>query len=285
VQGIFFAGAHLAGGLTPLAIVALQPYLKWRAIFVLFGCVGFLWAILWFTTFRDDPTQDPAVGGAELQRILAERPTDAGLVEGWEYWRRLLRSPTMWALCVMYASNSSIFYFCITWLPTYLHERHGFDATNLGFFSGLPLLVSVPSDLFGGVVTDKLSARFGLRIGRCALGAGAYVVSAAALFVAAGSPTPVVAASLIALATASCMFTLGAAWSTCIEIGRNHVGVVGATMNTAGQLASLLCPIVVAYSVAWYGNWNLPLYLLAGLFLLGVVSWAMIDPKRLVFED
>ena len=26
IQGIFFAGAHLAGGLTPLAIVALQPY-------------------------------------------------------------------------------------------------------------------------------------------------------------------------------------------------------------------------------------------------------------------
>ena len=27
IQGIFFAGAHLAGGLTPLVVVALQPYL------------------------------------------------------------------------------------------------------------------------------------------------------------------------------------------------------------------------------------------------------------------
>ena len=41
IQGIFFAGAHLAGGLTPLAIVALQPYLHWRLIFVCFGSVGF----------------------------------------------------------------------------------------------------------------------------------------------------------------------------------------------------------------------------------------------------
>ena len=64
------------------------------------------------------------------------------------------------------------------------------------------------------------------------------------------------------------MFTLGAAWGTCIEVGRNHVGVVGATMNTAGQIASLLCPLIVAYSVEWYSNWDLPLY------LLGRSSWS-----------
>ena len=116
------------------------------------------------------------------------------------------------------------------------------------------------------------------------MGAVAYLISAVALFVAAGSPTPVVAAVLIALATASAMFTLGAAWSICIEIGRNHAGVVGATMNTAGQVAALLCPLIVAYSVEWYGSWNFPLYLLAGLFLLGAVCWLIIDPRRPVFE-
>ena len=79
------------------------------------------------------------------------------------------------------------------------------------------------------------------------------------------------------------MFTLGAAWSTCIEVGRNHVGVVGATMNTAGQIASLLCPLIVAYSVEWYGSWDLPLYLIGSLFLVGAGCWAIIDPRRPVF--
>jgi MFS family permease len=284
VQGIFFAGAHLAGGLTPLVVVMLQPYLPWRAIFVCFGLVGFVWAAAWHIWFRDDPTEHHAVNAAELEKIVAERPPDSPHVEGWAYWGRLMRSPSILALCVMYASNSSMSFFCITWLPTYLQERHGFDATTLGFFSGLPLLVSVPSDLFGGVVTDKLAARYGLRIGRCGLGAVAYVISGIALFVAAASPTPVVAAVMIALATASAMFTLGAAWSICIEIGRNHAGVVGATMNTAGQLASLLCPLIVAYSVQWYGDWNFPLYLLGGLFMAGAVCWLIIDPEKPVFE-
>ena len=56
-------------------------------------------------------------------------------------------------------------------------------------------------------------------------------------------------------------------------------------MNTAGQVASLLCPLVVAYSVEWYGSWNFPLYLLASLFLLGSVCWLASDPQRAVFES
>ena len=73
----------------------------------------------------------------------------------------------MIALCIMYIPNCMIFYFCITWLPTYLRQRHGFDATSLGIFAGLPLIVSMPGDLLGGVVTDRLASRYGLRIGRC----------------------------------------------------------------------------------------------------------------------
>ena len=285
VQGIFFAGAHLAGGLTPIAVVALQPYLHWRAMFVVFGLVGLVWAFGWFRWFRDDPTGHPSVNEAERVRILAERPADCAHVAGWAYWGRILRDRNVLALALMYSSNSMVFYFCITWLPTYLHERHGFDATALGFLSGLPLLVSVPSDLFGGITTDALARRYGLRIGRCAVGAVAYVISGVSLFMAGAASTPIVAVILIALATAACMFTLGAAWSTCIEVGRNHVGVVGATMNTAGQIASLLCPLVVAYSVEWYGSWDFPLYLMGSLFLAGAVCWLIIDPRRPVFLE
>jgi MFS-type transporter involved in bile tolerance (Atg22 family) len=90
---------------------------------------------------------------------------------------------------------------------------------------------------------------------------------------------------LIALATASAMFTLGAAWSTCIEVGRNHVAVVGAVMNTAGQVASLLTPLVVAYSVEWFANWDMPLYLLGVFFLIGAGCWLLIDPARPVFDQ
>jgi len=285
VQGVFFAGAHLVGGLTPTLVLWFLTFMSWRAIFVTFGTVGLVWVTIWHTWFRNDPSEHPSVSDAELRTIVAERPPDSGHAAGWEYWKRLIRNRNMLAMCIMYVPNCMIFYFCITWLPTYLKQRHGFDATSLGIFAGLPLIVSMPGDLLGGLVTDRLAARYGLRIGRCGLGAVAYVVAGVALLAAAVSSTPVLAASLIAVATGMTMFTLGAAWGTVIELGRNHVGVVGATMNSVGNLAAMLNPLIVAYSVQWFGNWNIPLYLMGGLFLVGAVCWMLVDPEQPVFGE
>ena len=90
---------------------------------------------------------------------------------------------------------------------------------------------------------------------------------------------------LIAVATGLTMFTLGAAWGTVMEIGGNHVGVVGGTMNSIGNLVAMLNPLIVAYSVAWFANWDLPLYVMGALFLVGAGCWAALDPSRTVFEE
>jgi ACS family glucarate transporter-like MFS transporter len=285
VQGVFFAGAHLVGGLTPVLVFWLLRFMSWRAIFVTFGTVGLAWVAIWHTWFRNDPSEHASVSAAELRTIVAERPPDSGHAAGWEYWSRLIRNRNMLAMCIMYVPNCMIFYFCITWLPTYLKQRHGFDATSLGIFAGLPLIVSMPGDLLGGLVTDRLAERYGLRVGRCGLGAVAYVIAGAALLGAAASSSPILAATLIAVATGMTMFTLGAAWGTVIELGRNHVGVVGATMNSVGNLAAMLNPLIVAYSVQWFGNWNLPLYLMGVLFLVGAACWMLVDPKQPVFGE
>jgi nitrate/nitrite transporter NarK len=176
-----------------------------------------------------------------------------------------------------------IFYFCITWLPTYLLERHGFNISGMALFAGLPLLVSMPGDLLGGWLTDHLCSRYGLRVGRCVLGGVAYVIVGLCLIAAGHASSPVGAAVLIAISTGLTMFTLGAAWGTAIEIGGSHVGVVGGTMNSVGNLVAMLNPLVVAYSVAWFANWNLPLYVMGVLFLVGAGCWAIIDPRQPVF--
>src|SRR6185312_14464173 len=61
VQGIFFAGAHLSGGLTPILVVFLTGYMSWRGIFVSFGIVGFVWSIAWYLWYRDDPAEHAMV--------------------------------------------------------------------------------------------------------------------------------------------------------------------------------------------------------------------------------
>jgi ACS family glucarate transporter-like MFS transporter len=284
VQGIFFAGAHLAGGLTPPLVLLLMNFLPWRSIFILFGSVGFLWAACWYAWFRDEPEQHPRVNAAELAQIVAGRQPPAGHSVGWAYWRRLFGNRNVQALCLMYFPNSFAFYFCLTWLPTYLKERHGFEAVALGVLAGLPAILSVAADLLGGVTTDWSVARFGPRLGRCGVGGVAYLLAGAGMLLAALSPHPILAAVSIAVATAASMFTLGAAWGVCLDIGGHHAGVVSAAMNTSGQIGSVLSPLIVSFCLKHWANWDLPLYLMGALFLVGALAWCFVNPRRPVFE-
>jgi MFS family permease len=279
-QGYFFGAAHLSGGLTPLVVVALLPYLGWRAIFAACGMLGFVWAAGWFRWFRDEPRDHPEVNAAEADLIEADRRVSAHKHAGRDVWRALAASPSIWFLCLAYFSNSYGSYFVMTWLPTYLAERRGFEKGALSFFSGLPLLLSVIGDISGGAVTDFACRRFGLRVGRSGVASAGYALAAGAMFCAVFSSTPVMAACLIAVAVAASMFTLSASWAGCIDIGGEHTAVVSAAMNTTGQLGSILSPIVTGWVVTHFSDWQMPLLIMGGLYLLSAILWLLVDPQK-----
>ena len=82
VQGVFFAGAHLVGGLTPMLVLWLLNFMQWRTIFICFGAVGFVWVAVWHVWFRNDPSEHASVNAAELQTIVSGRPPDSGHAAG-----------------------------------------------------------------------------------------------------------------------------------------------------------------------------------------------------------
>jgi MFS family permease len=279
VQGVFFAGAHLSGGVTPVIVAWMLGFLTWRWVFICCGAVGFIWTAVWYWWFRDEPAEHPAIGSAELEKILRERTLPAAHGEG-PSWTIIFRHAGVFPLCLMYVANTYGFYFLITWLPTYLATARGFSAGELGLFAGLPLMLSVVADLSGGVTTDRLTRRFGLRFGRVAVGAGGYFLAAVAMLAAALVTGPRTAAVLIAVAAAASMFTLAPSWAACIDIGGRHSGVLAAAMNTSGQIGGILSPIVLAYVVDIFANWAIPLYIMAGLYLMATVCWLFIRADR-----
>ncbi|MBK5290987.1 MAG: MFS transporter [Acidobacteriia bacterium] len=282
IQGIFFGGAHLSGGITPLIVTALLAWFHWRTIFVLFGFTGLIWAFAWYRWFRDDPAEHRQVNAAELELILTDRPVESGHHNEHGVWGRIFGSASVLGLCLMYFSNGYGFYFLITWLPTYLEQQRGFTAQQLGFFSGFPLILSVVADLTGGVATDWLVRRLGLRLGRAIIGGLSYLVAGIAILVSIASPNPVIAAVLIAVAAAASMFSLGASWAACIDIGGRHAGVVSAAMNTAGQIGAVISPMLLAWLVERFSDWSIPLYLMGGLYLMAAVCWLFINPRRTI---
>jgi ACS family glucarate transporter-like MFS transporter len=284
-KGIFFAGAYASATLTALLVTPLLNHFSWRSILVVFGCAGIVWMIAWQRWFRDEPIDHPATNDAERALILGDRPPTAPQPKGWLFWERLLAQRNMLLLCITYMPNCATFYFCITWLPTYLMKQHGFEKTQLGMLSALPLGLSVITQFLGGYISDVITKKFGITAGRRTPGALGYTLAAGFIFAAAVSTVPVTAAVLIGLSAASCMLTTAPAWSTCVDIGRENSATVGATMNTSGQIAAILSAPIVGYSVKWFGDWNMPFWLLGGLFLVGAVCWLFIDPKVPVFDQ
>ncbi|MDX2269139.1 MAG: MFS transporter [Bryobacter sp.] len=274
VQGFFFAGAHLAGALTPGLVVWMAAYMSWRWIFVAFGLIGFGWAALWYVWFRDEPRDKAGTSAEEIEKIERER----GLAPGHtaQDWLAVFRVPSVVPLCIAHAANSWGTYFVITWLPTYLEKIRGMSKEQMVVFTGLPMFIAAAADLSGGWLTDALTKRFGLAWGRAGLAAVSYVISAIAMTMAPLTADPFLSATFIAAAFGMTMFTLGAAFSICIELGKENSAVMTATMNTAGQVGGTLSPIVLAYLVEWFNDWNLPLFVLAALYGAAVLSWVLI---------
>jgi MFS transporter, ACS family, glucarate transporter len=283
-KGIFFAGAYISAAATTYAVTQLLAHFDWRTILVAFGLVGFVWAAAWHRWFRNDPTEHASANEAERAFILADRPPESPHPRGLAFWLNLLRDRNVRLLCLMYMPNCAAFYFCITWLPTYFENQHGLEKTTLGIFASLPLILAVIAQFFGGYISDRMRRRFGITAARRVPGFVGYALAAVFIFIASATTQPVPAAIWIALSVATCMLTTAPAWSTCVDIDHENSATVAATMNTAGQIAAVFSAPIVGYSVKWMGNWNVPFWLLGGLFVMGAICWLFIDPARPIYH-
>jgi ACS family glucarate transporter-like MFS transporter len=276
--GLALMTGALGGALTQPLVASLLRVLHWRHTFPIFGAVGVLWALAWFRWFRDDPQHHAAVNAAELECIGCDPPLPHTAVP----WADLLRSRNLLVLCVMYGAAIYGWYFYITWLPTYLQRGRGFDLQQTGWLAALPLLSIAGGVFAGGWTSDVLARRWGVRAGRRA--PGLVGLPLAALAVAGGITTasPLLAALLLAAAAGLAALGVSPAWAVCLEIGRRHAGVVSGAMNTFGNLGGALSPVVVGLSLQRWESWNLPLWSVAGLYLVAAVCWLGVDPTETI---
>ena len=78
---------------------------------------------------------------------------------------------------------------------------------------------------------------------------------------------------------------LPSAWAICLDIGRNHSGVVTGVMNTAGQLGGFVCSVLFGYIVKATNNYQQPLWMVAGMVLIAALLFTRIDPTRPLLAD
>ena len=273
-HGYIFMGSRLGGSITPLLVGPLIALAGWRAAFWTFGVLGIIWCVFWWRWFRDNPAQHPDVSPEELRVIQEDGPAESRQLS----LDRILNLNLLW-ICLMYFCFGYCLYFYLTWLPTYLRDARGFAPTPMNVVHTIVLLSAAGASILGGYLTDRLTKRYGLRIGR-AIGVVAFPLSAGALAVAALTDNAMLAAGAMVVAAGSGDLCLSPSWAMCHDVGGDAAGTVTAIMNTFGNIGGALSPVVVGYAVQWWGSWSIPLLIAAGVALIGGAMTLMIDTSR-----
>jgi ACS family glucarate transporter-like MFS transporter len=275
-QGIMWMSARWGGAFTPILVFWCLQFMHWRTSFLVFGCLGIVWAAIFFWWYRDDPRQHKSVNAAEAALL----PSDGGHDEHVNVpWRRLYTSSSVWFLCAQYFAASYSWYFFITWFPKYLLTERGLDVKQSALLAGLPLFLGGFGALTAGWLAPHLSRRFGgMRGVRKGFGAVGFTLGAALLVISTFLKNPYAAVLAIALVSFCNDLMMPGAWAACMDVGGKYCGTLSGTMNMMGNLGGFVSPIVIGYIIQYTGNWNLTFYVTAVIYLLGAVCWLLTDP-------
>ena len=279
-HGLIFTGSRLGGSLTPYAVVALMAVLGWRPTFAVFGALGLFWAAAFYSWFRDEPTEKASVNQAELELIRGRDADPASHGRPRVPWRALVTSSNLWAICLMYGFMFYGWYFYITWLPTYLQEARGLSPEQSGLYAGMPLLFGAFACVLGGLLTDALVRRRGLKFGRRVVGLLGLLGAGAFLLISVFLSHPLYAILAISFSAFCNDLALSACWAVCIDTGKQYAGTVSGCMNTFGNLGGTLSPFLVGIFVERFGSWELPFFVATATYLVGALFWLRIDPTE-----
>ena len=279
-QGVTHAGSRLGGAITPpIVAIGIIPLFGWRAAFYAFGVLGVVWAIAWFTYYRDTPEEHHRVNQAERERIAGGvTRKSAGKVP----WRQIFSHGNLWVLAVMYFFYNYNLNVYQDWFPTYLQQSRRMTIAQMGFYASLPLLAGVVGDLAGGWFSDLVLRRTGnVNLARRWVAIAGFLLSAAATVPAVLTRDPHVSVAWYCVAFFGLEWTVGISWAVPLDIGGDFAGSVSAVMNMLGNIGGAVAATVVTYTAAHYG-WNVPFLVTASLCVIAAVLWLKIDATRRV---
>lgn len=278
-QSVLWLSARWGGAFTPLIVGwmlasgGLGLHYKW--VFLLFGLLGLVWAILFYRWFRDQPRDHAAVSAAELAHI-GEIPDGGSHAMP---WGALLSSRTVWMLWLQYFFMSYAWYFYITWFPTYLKEQFTtLTEMQRALLACVPLFCGGVGSITAGLLSARLDRWLGsISLSRRVLGVGGMGCAGVMLIVSLQFNHPLASVLAVGMASLFSDLSMPGSWGACMDVGGRHTGALSGSMNMAGQIGGAIAPMAVPFVLsATNNNWSVNIYLFAASYFLGAICWGFV---------
>jgi ACS family glucarate transporter-like MFS transporter len=281
VNGTIFAGVGAGAGLTPPLLTATIAACGWRSVFWFSAALGVVAGMVWYRIARDTPEEHPRMSAEELSTIrmgLTGGPAKTAVP-----WRAMARSRTVVLLTFSSFCFGYIAWIFLGWFYLYMAEARGVDLKRSALYAMIPFLAMTTFCLMGGVVSDWVAARRGLRAGRCGPGWFALLTAAGFLVLGSRAASAPAAAITLALGAGALYLSQSSYWSVTADIAGPHAGVVSAVMNMGAQIGSAVTASLTPWLAARFG-WTAA-FLAAAIFgVAGALAWFGVDPERKLGE-
>ncbi len=280
-------GGRLGGATAPLLTAwLLRDVIGWRWVLVLYGTSGLFVAYLFWWMFRETPGDHPKCNAAERDLIAGDSP-DSGETGPPPFppLMPLIRSGTMWLMCLLQFGINIGWVFLVTWLPTYLKDVRGVDPKIGGLMSTVVLVAGIVGMLSGGALTDYATRRLGRRWGRSLPIVICYAIAVCAYLSCLRLESVwafIAAASTVAFVTD---MSVPAIWAYMQDVGGKNTAAVFGWGNMWGNFGAATTPLLVPIVLDQWdtnGDWHEAFYLFsAGYLVAGLAALGINADKKI----
>ncbi|MGE3803221.1 MAG: MFS transporter [Gemmataceae bacterium] len=262
----------------------------WRPVMMVFGALGLLVAALFWLLARDRPRDHPSCNEEEVRLIEESLPGSGGDVPTRVRCvplGHLVRSRTMWLMCITHAGTNMGWVFLVGWLPRYLDEVHHLPIGERGTLATIPLVVGWAGMILGGYSTDRLTRRVGRRWGRALPIALSRFVAMAAYLTCLLNPDPMLATVAFALVAFGTDFGSPAIWAFSLDVGGRYAASFYGWPNMWGNLAAGLSLLLLNWIVdtTTAPRWDLAFLMCAVAFAISGLAALGIDASKSIAPE
>ena len=222
---------------------------------------------LWHWFARDSPGEWPSRTTARPAVRATHTPA---------LWRKLLADRNILILSGSYFTVGYFEFIFFYWIYYYFGEiRHLGKAESAAYVTILMLTMVVMTPL-GGLVSDRLVLRYGMKTGRRIVPLIGMTLSAVLLIAGASGFGTLATVVLLSLAFGFSATAEGPFWASAVDIGGPRAGAASGILNTGGNSGGILAPTLTPLFAQYFG-WAGGLYFGSFMVMLGVILWFFID--------
>ncbi len=194
-------------------------------------------------------------------------------------WSAIAGDRNIIFLSISYFTYGYAAYIFFTWFFIYLSKVRGLDLKSSALYSMLPFIAMATASSVGGFAADRLTRKYGKRVGRCGL--AIFGLAMAGIFIALATQVESARLASVVLAggAGALYLSQSAFWTVTADVAGSSAGSASGLMNMFNQIGGAITASLTPLIAAQFG-WSASFITAGVLCVIGALAWIPINPDR-----